>query len=381
VEGFTDDHCVAFKQYGTERVLIAYDRDDAGESATQKLAAKLIARSIDCYRVLFPKGMDANDYALKVTPAAKSLALLIEGAQLLGKARRETGGAPMSDTVTIEAPPATKACPEPRRREERRIVTPAIATANESPLPFAAPPLRVDVETALKLDGLLLSLGDRRYRVRGLEKNTSYERLAVNLKVTRAEAFHLDTVDLCSARQRKDFIKQAATELGVEAEVIKKDLGKVLRTLEELQDEHIRQALEPKERIVALTEAEQTAAFALLRDPHLLNRILADFVRCGMVGEETNKLVGYLAAVSRLLATPLGVMIQSSSAAGKTALMDAVLGFIPEEQRVKYSAVTGQALFRPTAPRRSATIPPAISPRSPSPTAPRSASATTGGIS
>ena len=36
---------------------------------------------------------------------------------------------------------------------------------------------------------------------------------------------------------------------------------------------------------------------------------------------------------------PLAVMIQSSSAAGKTSLMDAVLAFAPEEDRVKYSAV------------------------------------------
>ena len=64
-----------------------------------------------------------------------------------------------------------------------------------------------------------------------------------------------------------------------------------------------------------------------------------------MVGEETNKLVGYLAAVSRKLEEPLAVLIQSSSAAGKSALMEAVLAFVPEEEKVKYSAMTGQSLF------------------------------------
>jgi len=60
---------------------------------------------------------------------------------------------------------------------------------------------------------------------------------------------------------------------------------------------------------------------------------------------DTNKLVGYLAAVSRKLDRPLGVVIQSSSAAGKSTLMDAVLAFVPEEDKVKYSAMTGQSLF------------------------------------
>ena len=64
-----------------------------------------------------------------------------------------------------------------------------------------------------------------------------------------------------------------------------------------------------------------------------------------MVGEETNKLVGYLAAVSRQLEAPLAVIVQSSSAAGKSSLMEAVLAFVPEEQRVQYSAMTGQSLF------------------------------------
>ena len=41
----------------------------------------------------------------------------------------------------------------------------------------------------------------------------------------------------------------------------------------------------------------------------------------------------------------LAVLIQSTSAAGKSALMDAVLGLVPEEERVAYSAMTGQSLF------------------------------------
>src|SRR5919108_774344 len=51
VEGFTADHLSAFKRHGLERVLIAYDRDDAGESAAQKLAKNLTAEGLDCYRI------------------------------------------------------------------------------------------------------------------------------------------------------------------------------------------------------------------------------------------------------------------------------------------------------------------------------------------
>ena len=53
---------------------------------------------------------------------------------------------------------------------------------------------------------------------------------------------------------------------------------------------------------------------------------------------------GALAGVSRKLERPLAIVIQSASAAGKTTLTDAVLSFFPEEERVKYSAMTGQSL-------------------------------------
>jgi DNA primase len=115
--------------------------------------------------------------------------------------------------------------------------------------------------------------------------------------------------------------------------------------LEELQRQMIQKTLEPKEQEVTLSAEEKAEALALLRDPRLLDRILADFERCGVVGEETNKLASYVAVVSRLLDAPLAILVQSSSAAGKSALMEAVLAMLPEEQRVQYSAMTGQSLF------------------------------------
>jgi DNA primase catalytic core len=85
--GFTPDHMAVFRRHGVKRVLIAYDRDKAGDDAAAALAEQLIAAGIDAWRVLFPKGMDANDYAQKMQPAAKALALAVRKAQWLGNGR------------------------------------------------------------------------------------------------------------------------------------------------------------------------------------------------------------------------------------------------------------------------------------------------------
>jgi len=84
---------------------------------------------------------------------------------------------------------------------------------------------------------------------------------------------------------------------------------------------------------------------ALLRDPNLVDRIVADVEATGVVGEASNALVAYLACVSRKLDKPLAILIQSSTAAGKSTLMDALLALMPESERVHYSAMTGQSLF------------------------------------
>ncbi|MEJ7805891.1 MAG: CHC2 zinc finger domain-containing protein [Telluria sp.] len=361
VEGFTDDHLAAFKAHGTRRVLIAYDRDEAGERGAAKVAERLMAEGIECFRIQFPKGMDANEYALKVQPTDKSLGVLIRKAAWLGQ-----GKAPQADMETVAlavppavAPPATNIseppiapADAPAQPVQSSLAAPVQAAMPEqpaapalpaSPIPAPPPP---DIPTEIKDNEITMTLGDRRYRVRGLAKNLSFELLKINLLASRSDSFYVDTLDLYSAKQRASYTTHAALELQIKEAVLKTDLGRVLMRLEQLQEDAITQAMQPTEPLaVQMNDAEREAALALLHAPDLPGRILADLATCGLVGEETNKLVGYLAAVSRKLDKPLGIVIQSSSAAGKTSLMDAVLAFVPEEEKVKYSSMTGQSLF------------------------------------
>ena len=338
VEGFTDELLAAFKVHGTTRVLIAYDRDDAGERAAEKLAPRLMAEGIECWRIQFPKGMDANEYALKMQPADKALGLLIRKAQWMGN-----GSAP---TRTQIEPAAAEVAERPSLAAKEEAAEPA-------PEPIPAPTLASPQPAAPSADvpaeqtdtDLVLVYGERRYRVRGWKKPLNPEALKVNLLASKAERFHVDSFDLYNAKARAAFVKQAGIELGEAEDVLKHDLGRVLLKLEEVQTEQLKAAMTKDDKRPKLSEAEEAEALALLKAPNLLDRILADFAACGVVGEETNKLVGYLAAVSRQLDRPLAVIIQSSSAAGKSSLMDAVLALMPDEDCVRYSAMTGQSLF------------------------------------
>ena len=347
VEGFTDEILAAFKTHGTQRVLIAFDRDEAGERGAAKVAERLLAVGIDCFRLQFPKGMDANSYALNVQPAAKSLGLAIRKAVWLGKGAAPARPEAMAVLAATPDAPATPVASGLVADVDLPDLPLAAATMPEplpaSPLPSVPPPAEAPPDS--DGDTLRLAFGERHYRVRGLAKNTSPELLKVNLLAACGERFHVDSFDLYAARARAAFVTQAAQELRQPEDAIRADLGRLLLQLEAVQDERMRKTLEAVPEAVRMAEAERQAALAWLRSPDLLARIGVDLTACGLVGEETNKRVAYLATLSRKLDRPLGVVIQSSSAAGKSSLMDAVLACVPEEEQVKYSAMTGQSLY------------------------------------
>ena len=364
----------------TSRVFIAFDRDKAGDEGAAAVAAQLAAHGIDCLRVLFPHGQDANSYALAVTPPDKSLGLLLRSALPMGEPRSKPSKPEVSSLHDAPAPsslaakaaseaapvarePVPPSSPNEAAGDEARqcenghaagVAPERSAGVNGSGRPLGAavhnekPALPVSPVTVAKNDAdeIVLMLGDREWRIRGLAKNTGFESLKVTLRVACAERWHLDTLDLCVARQRAAFIETAAAETLLKSDLVKRDLGHVLRKLEELQEARLKAQAEPKKAATTDLSAELRAkALALLRAPNLWDLIAEHAAACGIAGERVNVLLGYLGAVSRLLDRPLAIIIQSSSAAGKTTLMDAILAFMPPDRRIKYSAMTGQSLF------------------------------------
>ena len=351
VEGFTDELLSTLMASSVERVLVAYDRDDAGDRAAAELIPRLQAAGFSVSRIQFPRGMDANEYALKVQPADKALRLVVDKAAFVGQGTRRSSTTPAAVPLEREAakeedaeslplaasPSTTTASPAP---------PPPTTTAAPKPArkPAAPTPTSMQVES-LENDELVAVVEDRRWRVRGIHKNLSHEVLKVNVLVACGDAVYVETVDLYS-RQRFVFLKHAAHDLGVDEEVLKKDLGRLLLLVTDQNDEAIRGTLSSSsEETPPIGADEMSEALAFLRAPDLLDRVLVDFERCGVVGEEINKLVGYVGTVSRKLDDPLAIVIQSSSAAGKSSLMEAVLAFVPDEEKVKYSSMIGQSLF------------------------------------
>ncbi|WP_087651182.1 toprim domain-containing protein, partial [Escherichia coli] len=321
VNGFTGEMRAALRAHGVKQVLIAYDNDPAGNEAAVKLASSLAADGIATFRVLFPAGMDANGYLCQVAEPEQAFSVLLDGAVPMGD---------LADVASI----APQASAEPAHLTS--------LAADVAALPaVSAPAPGVSVETLA--DGeLMVALPGERWTIRGVSRKPNAAAMKVNAQVldTESGVVFADGVDMMSARSRGGYARAAAAELGLAEGDLRRSLGKVLLALE-----HWQAAPQPENAAPEMTPEDREAALELLRDECLASRIASDMAACGVVGESTNLTAAYLAAVSRKLDRPLAVLIQSSSAAGKSSLMDAVLNLIPPEERLQYSAMTGQSLF------------------------------------
>ena len=187
------------------------------------------------------------------------------------------------------------------------------------------------------------SIGSHHYRITGLERNAGYHSLKITLKLWEDDIYFIDVIDLVMDKQKVRYASRAAEELGLEEAQIKRDLGKLLLVVESIQEKRFAETKVKPE--ITLSENEINEAVGYLKDPNLIQNIQRDFDNCGMVGEEINRLVGYIAGTSRLLDSPLSLICQSSSSAGKTTLQKGVMKLFPDESKVSYSALTSQSLY------------------------------------
>lgn len=203
----------------------------------------------------------------------------------------------------------------------------APAPAPRGPKPPAALP-----------DGFAVRFDRRSYELRGLDKGP--RKLKATVRASHAGRLHVDTVDLYSARARNALCRDLSRLYDEAPAVVEADLARLIALAEQHRPPEGDTGEAP-----AMTEEERSEAEEFGRSPDLINRILVDYETCGLVGERANKLLCYLAAVSRKSDEPLSVLVLSSSGAGKTALQDATLRLCPPEDVVKLTSLTGRALF------------------------------------
>ena len=296
--GFTPEHLDTLKREGVKRVILALDGDDAGRKATDAIKERLTAAGVMVRVASFPAGIkDANE-------------LLVS----------RNGDAGLAFRQVLDAAEPRPVPPAP----------PAPAPVPSSPLsekPPAADPL------SLSRDGLT-------YQAR--VQSALLGRLRVTVKVTRGDVFHVDTLDLYASRSRAEFARRVEKTFGVEAQAVEAALLALVVVAEKAADQ---EEAEDQAAPPPLTESERADALAFLKRPDLLDQVAKDIDALGYVGEDVNKRLLYLVAISRKLDDPLSAIVLSQSGAGKSGLTEVIEKLCPPEDVVLLTRLTPQSLY------------------------------------
>jgi hypothetical protein len=285
VTGLTDEIVSHLVECRVKRVALMLDTDEAGRQASLEMHARLEQSNITSRIVELP-AKDASEYL--------------------------TQGGTAYDICSLLAPP----------RDEENDKQPVLEEQSDG--------------------SYLVKLKQREYRIRGLS-SVGMDRLKVNVRLTVNGNFHLDTLDLYQSRSRASFAHAAAKLCNVPEQAINADLLLLIEQLEAAR--LLMRKTDDSNNHAPMTAQEKDTALSFLKDPKLCERIAQDFRKCGLVGERATVLTSYLGAVSRKLNEPLALLIVARSGAGKSALQDALCSFVPPEETIRVTRLTGQALF------------------------------------
>lgn len=294
--GFTTDHLDCFKREGVDRVVLALGSDEPGRKATEVVREMLEAAGIAVGVASFPEGIR-------------------DGNELLVSRKDDTHGAfrRMLDSAAPElAPP-----PPPSPPSSEKAQAPASRPGG----------------------GLTLVSGGLTYSAR--VHSAVLGRLRATVKAIRGEVLHVDALDLYASRSRAEFARRASRVFSVKADAVEAALLALVVQAERVAEEEAEEASPPP----SMTDAEREDALAFLSRDDLLDQVARDVDTLGYVGEETNKRLLYLVAISRKLEDPLSAIVLSQSGAGKSGLTEAIERLCPPDDVVFLTRLTPQSLY------------------------------------
>jgi DNA primase len=295
--GWTDDHAQLLKANGTTEIYLCLDNDKAGEEATARLQNEILPSLVKQIHVVkWPEGVkDANEFF-----ASRS------------------------------ATDFEKQCLEPLKPAQQGEALTQGAGAQS-----------VAEEITMMPDGFAARYGQRRYELRAIEQQKA-ARLRATIKAVHAGRFHIDTVDFYISRSRRIFISEVARLFCETVEVIEADVNRLIGQVEAYAQKQLEGS---QSQAVLVSDTDKAEALKLGRHPDLAGEILRDMEKLGLIGEATNKLIGYLVMTSRKMPDPLALLTLSGSGAGKSLLQDTILCLCPDEDLIKLTSLTDRALF------------------------------------
>ena len=187
-----------------------------------------------------------------------------------------------------------------------------------------------------------IQINHKTYKFFGIDKANG-TKLKATIRLELSDKLHIDTLNFYQSQARSKLVQELCQTFHIPVNIIMEDVNLIIEALENFHytNDHTANISSPLE----ISEADRQVAMNFGQRDDLMDAILSDYESLGYVGEQDNKLLCYLTASSRLFSKPLSSMVISSSGAGKSALVQQTLCFMPDESTYQLTSLSAKALF------------------------------------
>jgi len=294
-QGLTKDHLDLFKKYDTEEIILMMDNDEAGSKAAESILRRLDPLAVKVSKVQLPAEINDPNDLLRKRSSQKPVEQLLKTRETLSTGKKE----PSSETII-----------DPHHNGNGHL------SLDHDGIRFTAKGLRAVTDTSMK----------------------------VLLEARLNGHAHTDRFDLYVSRSRKTFANTLAKTFDLQQAKIDEALLALIKGIENKRREE-KEDDEKGEKPYEMTDKERKNALRFLQFPDLLDRANEIIRKMGYVGEDANRKLAYLVAISSRLDSPLSLLIRSNSSAGKSELMEKVVALMPDEDVFFLSRISPQALY------------------------------------
>jgi len=315
--GYTKEHTEAVSQLkNLQTITIFFDGDDAGQLASKKLQNQLqetVQTKILVQIVKTPTNEDINSLWCN-NQSTELFDMLLSNLEITNYQQNQNQ-------------PSKTQHSKPNIQNQK----PTTNQQNQTPNPNLQKSAKSAGETSQKPT----------LTIKGNIKNQG-DSLKITLQTSYLNKNIIQKLDLYDYNNLEKHAKITAKKLDLDQETILNTWQKLVNQIETNKTD---QKLQTKDQRPNLDKTTKKKCTTFLKSPDLLQRINQAIGQTGVVGEENNRLLLFLIAISYQSKQPLHGLIQGSSGSGKTTLLQSIYNLIPTEDKKTFTRVTESSFY------------------------------------
>lgn len=181
-----------------------------------------------------------------------------------------------------------------------------------------------------------------------LPVDLSNMRITLHIEETVTKRKHRTKIDLSEAKQVENYCQELSEKEGLNITELLSDVEELLRHLEKHIDtlaEENQSNNKRKQLVVPLSLDKKTQAKAILSQPNLIHQLDTLIAQSGIIGEDSSRKMLFIIASTYKMENPLHALVQATSGAGKSHLINSIAACFPQEDILNLSRITSKSLY------------------------------------